>query len=129
MALKRGEVGVECGLIVICFLLKGRLCHNLNICVSYSSSGQEETPRSGPIHSENAVCSHKEKKQRTVSVNKVSLLQCMLCLLPSVTSDLCRGGAGVLPSVTLHKLNQMFPLRLDKNKAGGKKLFQVSGGK
>lgn len=86
MALKRGEVGVECGLIVICFLLKGRLCHDLNICVSYSSSGQEETPRSNPIHSENAVCSHKEKKRsQTVSVNKVSLLQCMLSAQRHIT--------------------------------------------
>ena len=36
-SLMRRKWKLECSLIVICFLLKGHLCHNLNGCFYYSS--------------------------------------------------------------------------------------------
>lgn len=50
IALKQGEVDVECSLIVICFLLKGHLCHNLNIFISLSSSWTQKSRPSSLIY-------------------------------------------------------------------------------
>lgn len=95
IALKRGEVDVECSLIVICFLLKGHLCHSLNICISLSSSWTQKSPPSSLIYFVdlsaetpwlfNIWCffSQGKKKKKKLSVNKVFLLQCVLCLPPT----------------------------------------------
>lgn len=138
IALKQREVDVKCSLIVICFLLKGHLCHNRNICIFYFASlwTQKSSPSSLSTvrasssllkhfcSSTDPVYSHKKRK-KTECEQGFSASVCALSA-PHVTSDLWEGG-GILASIILHKSNQMFPLHLSQNKEEANELLQVSG--
>lgn len=139
IALKQREVDVKCSLIVICFLLKGHLCHNRNICIFYFESlwTQNSSPSSLSYYKSvkliaktlqlfNRSCLFsQEKKKKKQCEQGFSASVCALSA-PHVTSDLWQ-GSGILASIILHKSNQMFPLHLSQNKEEANELLQVSG--